>query len=472
MIAAKASSKPSLSMTLVGARVVDPLNKIDDELDIAIKDGRIDAVGKNLSRARSREVLDLSGKVVVPGIIDSHAHLSGPYIGMGGRNGHRMMARVGVTTAVDMAADVDDLTSNAEAAGGGLNVAFLLPMVPGDTVQSAGPSRREIGRFVGEAQSKGALGVKLLGGHYPLSPDAIRLSIEAANAAGIYVAVHAGSTRKGSSLEGLEELLELSRGLPVHVAHVNSYCRGQTTRESLAIAAEAIGLLDEAPWARSEAYLAKWNGVGGHCLDGVPRSDIVKTCLVTGGFEPSEHGLAEAIRSGWATVHVTVGGETQLWSGAPAEAYWRSSGTGVGISFPVNPPVASLALCLAKKSDERFVVDAISSDGGCIPRNTIVEQGLALVRFGALSLAEFAVKSSLNPAMMLGMRSKGHLSPGADADITVLDIREGRAVFGITGGKIIMVDGIVLGTSATFITTAEGLNYLADRARAVRLIAD
>jgi hypothetical protein len=344
-------------------------------------------------------------------------------------------------------------------------------MVPGDTVPSPDPSRRDIDRFLENAQSMGALGIKLLGGHYPLSPEAIGRSIEAAHAAGAYVAVHAGSTRSGSNLEGLEELIGLSGGLPVHIAHINSYCRGQTTGDSLGEVTKAIALLSEAPWARSEAYLAKWNGVGGHCVLGVPRSDVVKNSLAVGGFEPTEPGLAEAIRSGWAYVHITVGGETRLITGDPAEAFWRSAGTRVGVSFPVNPPLPSVALCLAKKADGTFLVDAISSDGGCIPRNTIVEHGLALVRLGALALSEFVTKASLNPALMFGMTSKGHLSPGADADLTVLDMRDGRAVLGIVGGRVIMVDGIVTGSGTTFVTTARGREYLSERAGVVRLVA-
>jgi predicted amidohydrolase len=457
-------------MILAGARVVDPLNQVDGDMDIAIEDGLIAAVGNDLSPTSSREAVDVSGRVVIPGIVDSHAHLSGPYVGTAGKNGHRMMARVGVTTAIDMAADLEDLTSNAETAGAGLNIAFLLPMVPEDTVATPDPSRREIGRFVEDALSRGALGVKLLGGHYPLTPKAIQHSIEAAHAAGVQIAVHAGSTQKGSNVDGLEELIGLSGGLPVHIAHINAYCRGQTTGDSLADVTKAIALLNRAPWARSEAYLAKWNGVVGHCVSGVPRSDVVKNCLAIGGFEPTEPGLAEAIRSGWAYVHVTVGGETQLITGKSAEAFWRSAGTNVGISFPVNPPLPSIALCLAKRANGGFLVDAISSDGGCIPRNTIVEQGLALVRLGVLTLSEFVIKASLNPSLMFGMKGKGHLGPGADADLTVLDIREGRAVLGIVGGKVIMVDGVVTGTSTTFITTAKGRDYLSERARAVRLV--
>ena len=51
----------------------------------------------------------------------------------------------------------------------------------------------------------------------------------------------------------------------------------------------------------------------------------------------------------------------------------------------------------------------------------IVEKGLALVDFEALSLNESVLKTSANPAAMLGLKNKGHLGIGADADVTVID---------------------------------------------------
>ena len=64
---------------------------------------------------------------------------------------------------------------------------------------------------------------------------------------------------------------------------------------------------------------------------------------------------------------------------------------------------------------------ALSTDGGAIPRNTTIEQGLALVEFGALTLDDFVRKACLNAARMFGLDRKGHFSPGADADIAVVD---------------------------------------------------
>jgi predicted amidohydrolase len=93
----------------------------------------------------------------------------------------------------------------------------------------------------------------------------------------------------------------------------------------------------------------------------------------------------------------------------------------------------------------------------------IVEQGLPLVRAGSLRLDDFVRKTSMNPATMLGVSGKGHLGPGADADVTVLDLEAGRAVLGIAGGDLIMVDGVPVGRSARFLTTSAGMRSLQDQ---------
>ncbi|MDT8443404.1 MAG: dihydroorotase [Desulfuromonadales bacterium] len=60
-----------------GGRVISPAQKLDDLCDVLIEKGRIVAIGKDLD-ARGAEVIDASGKLVTPGLVDIHVHLRDP----------------------------------------------------------------------------------------------------------------------------------------------------------------------------------------------------------------------------------------------------------------------------------------------------------------------------------------------------------------------------------------------------------
>ena len=102
------------------------------------------------------------------------------------------------------------------------------------------------------------------------------------------------------------------------------------------------------------------------------------------------------------------------------------------------------------------MVDSISTDGGCIPRNVIIDTGLSLVRFGAITLSEFVVKASVNAARHLRLTSKGHLSEGADADITVLDLDSQKPVMTWCAGRQVLDHGKLLQSGTTFICHPKG----------------
>ena len=69
---------PMNSLLLTGGRVVDPANHFDSPADVLIIDGKISAVGKNLSAPKGVEQFDAGGKIVCPGLIDLHVHLREP----------------------------------------------------------------------------------------------------------------------------------------------------------------------------------------------------------------------------------------------------------------------------------------------------------------------------------------------------------------------------------------------------------
>lgn len=85
MFACGATFAASYDLIVKGGRVIDPSRKINALLDVAISGGRIAAVKANIP-AGTAEILDATGKVVLPGLLDIHTHYArdndGPKVGL------------------------------------------------------------------------------------------------------------------------------------------------------------------------------------------------------------------------------------------------------------------------------------------------------------------------------------------------------------------------------------------------------
>ena len=173
-------------------------------------------------------------------------------------------------------------------------------------------------------------------------------------------------------------------------------------------------------------------------------------------FDLLADGVRKALLAHKAFAVYDAGGYSDLMTGEDAVKLWESHNTDVGGSFNINPPIPRILLAQVKRPDGAFVVDAISTDGGCIPRNVILSQGLSLVKLDVLTLTEFAQKTSLNPARMLRLKDKGHLSVGADADITIYDYAAQTPKMSFVEGRKVLFKGEVLGKNANIICTERG----------------
>ena len=80
--------------------IIDPIDGINSIMDLRIRDGLIDQIGSRLESDSADRIIDLSGKLVVPGIIDLHTHV---YDGVSSNGVNPDLAGVlsGVTTVVD-----------------------------------------------------------------------------------------------------------------------------------------------------------------------------------------------------------------------------------------------------------------------------------------------------------------------------------------------------------------------------------
>ncbi|MFN8637475.1 MAG: amidohydrolase/deacetylase family metallohydrolase [Chloroflexota bacterium] len=69
------ATTPPLDLLLVGGTVVDPSQGLHAPKEIGIAQGRIVLVEDAIPRARAREVVDCTGLIVTPGLVDLHVHV-------------------------------------------------------------------------------------------------------------------------------------------------------------------------------------------------------------------------------------------------------------------------------------------------------------------------------------------------------------------------------------------------------------
>jgi dihydroorotase len=88
-------------LILSGGTVIDPATGLNGRYDIAIAGGKIAAIESDLSQTAAKEKIDVTGKVVTAGMIDTHAHVYEHVTGRFGLNPDMVGVRSGVTTLVD-----------------------------------------------------------------------------------------------------------------------------------------------------------------------------------------------------------------------------------------------------------------------------------------------------------------------------------------------------------------------------------
>lgn len=90
-----------LDLILRGGRVIDPAQGIDGVNDVAIADGRIARIAPHILPTAGAKTIDVQGKVVIPGMIDTHAHVYRYVTGTFGLDPDWVGVQSGVTTLVD-----------------------------------------------------------------------------------------------------------------------------------------------------------------------------------------------------------------------------------------------------------------------------------------------------------------------------------------------------------------------------------
>jgi N-acyl-D-amino-acid deacylase len=195
------SSRPaqqrSFDLLITGGTIVDGLGGASRRADLAIKDGRIAAIGR-LPGATATETIDARGLVVAPGFIDVHTHADGIAQTPGAEN----FVRMGVTSVVagncgSSALDVGDALTTIKQTGTAINFATLIGH---NTVRRAAmgnanraPTVAEFAKMkslVWKAMADGAVGfstgLEYVPGTYAQASEILELARVAANAGGLY----------------------------------------------------------------------------------------------------------------------------------------------------------------------------------------------------------------------------------------------------------------------------------------------
>lgn len=448
---------PEYDVLIAGGRVLDHHNQLDSEADIAISGGKVERVAPHIGRDLARNVIDVAGKWVMPGMIDTHVHVAGSRRTWDPAVGYRMLAAAGTTTAIDFGGTPETLIDGMQRIGSGMNVGGLYVTIPGQTISRDDPPPAEVRKIVSDAVNRGALGIKMIGGYHPFTPEVTASIIAECNRQRAYIGFHLGTKETGSRLDGLREVPALVGNGRLHVAHVNAYCRGSIKRP-VEECEEAIEILS----SRREHYVSEVhqaipNGTSGKCdKNGNLEADVARNCLKLKNYPTTADGIRQAIKDGYASVIREKDQAVVYVGGREALAMFDELETDCPLSFPVNLPATAFHLTTAKDKNGEFVVDAVATDGGSHPRNIAIESTMALVRFGALTPLEMVLKLSWNPSRMFALSDKGHLGVGADADITVIDPVAGKATMAIVAGEAIMRDGRVTGRAGKLLVTEAG----------------
>lgn len=214
-------------LLFTNARVIDPSRQVDEISSLLVRDGRVEAVGRDLGIADDADVIDAAGQWLTPGLIDVHVHLREPgqedreTIASGARS-----AVAGGFTGICAMPNTDPVIDNQGAVGfvkAKGEAAGLAHVYPIGSV-SVGQRGEQLAEF-GEMTAAGAVAVSD-DGHPIMSSHLMRTALEYAQTFGIPVADHCEDlplAAGGAMHEGLVATRLGLRGIPaaaeeIHVA--------------------------------------------------------------------------------------------------------------------------------------------------------------------------------------------------------------------------------------------------------------
>jgi formylmethanofuran dehydrogenase subunit A len=480
----------SRRLLLHGGRVYDPANSVDGEVrDVYLEDGKVVAA---FDRAPEVTRLDVSGMVVMPGGVDMHCHIAGPTINRARRllpeevqderrglihstyNTGLRYAALGYTTAVEAAV----------SASGARQAHFELEATPNldrGLLLLLGNHEQVLETLVAQDTSKlqdlvaallhktGAWGIKIVNpgcvanwqrhggdpkavasidhtiGSTSLTPRQILVSLAgAAEQHNLPHAVHIHANRLGmpGNVAVTLQTMQALQGRLHHLTHLQFHAYGDEQSFITSASDQLMSYINTHPEVTCDVgqvmfgpsltvtedspleYLL-WQLTGRRWVN--LDVELESGCGMM-PFEFKETVTLHALQ--WA-----IGIELFLLAQDP----WRvvlSTDHPNGASFLAYPRI------IATLMDEPFRKEEMKRLPEGIRDRTLLKD---LRR--EYSLSEIAIITRAGPARILGMRNKGHLGPGADADVTVyVEQANKEAMFSsprfvIKGGEIVVREG-------------------------------
>jgi formylmethanofuran dehydrogenase subunit A len=484
-------------LRISGGCVYDPANGVAGEVrDVCLDGGKVVADAET-----GATTIDARGMVVMPGGVDIHAHIAGPKVnlarkltpeqhrdepqdrttllrsGSGGTvpstftTGYRY-ALLGYTTVVDAAVPpIAARHALAELRDTPIiDVAFLALM--GNNLSLFDLIARSDGRVADAVawwlMATGAYGVKLV------NPGGVEMwKRRNANVTSLDDAVDGLGVTPRSVLEAIATAVDaLGLPHPVHV-HANNLGVGGNARTTL----DTLDTLDGRRTHLAHVQFHSYGGRPGGRLRS--RAPDIAEYLATHPHVSADVG------------QVMFGDATTMTADAPVSAVLRDitggrwvnadveAETGCGIVPFVYQPRnevhalqwgIGIELFLLSRDPWRLVLSTDHPNGGSFlsyPRliRTLMDRDFrdaeiaranrkAIRRTVLLdgldreyTLEEIAIITRAGPARLLGLRDKGHLGEGADADVTIYDDRPDREEmfsmprYVIKGGRVVVRDG-------------------------------
>jgi len=282
-------------LLLSGGHVVDGSGAEPRLADVLVKDGEIVDVGRPVSDTAA--VVDVTGRYVLPGLVDAHSHADGH---LGDPGIALALLRQGITTVVagqdgvafapttsDVAADLDHYfagvngdrpASLPRAAGIGallahwdegsyLNAATLVPagnvracVIGFGERDATADERRAMRELVETGLAEGAVGLstglEYVPGAFASGQELTELTRAVAEAGGVHVSHMRGY--EGSAASGLGELFDIAArsGVATHVSHLHGPLDQIAQPLADALARDIDVTFDSYPYRRGNTLLA------------------------------------------------------------------------------------------------------------------------------------------------------------------------------------------------------------------------